>query len=288
MRGLGRGGPRARQSVPGRAGPGSGGRLVRSASRHTARPCAHGAAGHGAARAVSRAWARPSADRAGPAGGARARLRADRVAGAKPERARDPVVLAGGIPGGRAQARCGAPGRRFGGRSADGAAPAGEELMAERVLVKVPDIGDFHDVSVIEILVKPGQAIKAEQSLITLESDKASMEIPSPLSGIVRNVLVKLGDKVSQGSPILELEPAESAAAAASAAAPSSAKATEGMPAAATAARAGEASARAAAPTPQPAASAPGPAATRRRSVLPTWAAAWRWSSAIRRWAACA
>jgi len=133
--------------------------------------------------------------------------------------------------------------------------------MAERVLVKVPDIGDFHDVSVIEILVKPGQAIKAEQSLITLESDKASMEIPSPMSGIVRNVLVKLGDKVSQGSPILELEPAESAAAAASAAAPSSAKAAEGMPGAATAAAAGEALARAAAPTPQPAASAPAPAA---------------------------
>src|SRR6267378_4039578 len=115
------------------------------------------------------------------------------LAGAKPERARDPVVLAGGIPGGRAQARCGAPGRRFGGRSADGAAPAGEELMAERVLIKVPDIGDFHDVEVIEILVKPGQAVQAEQSLITLESDKASMEIPSPMSGIVRNVLVKLG-----------------------------------------------------------------------------------------------
>jgi hypothetical protein len=55
--------------------------------------------------------------------------------------------------------------------------------MAERVQIKVPDIGDFHDVQVIEILVKPGQAIKAEQSLITLESDKASMEIPSPSQG---------------------------------------------------------------------------------------------------------
>jgi dihydrolipoamide dehydrogenase len=80
--------------------------------------------------------------------------------------------------------------------------------MAERVQIKVPDIGDFHDVQVIELLVKPGQQIKAEQSLITLESDKASMEIPSPMAGVVRELLVKLGDKVSQGSPIVELEPA--------------------------------------------------------------------------------
>jgi len=85
--------------------------------------------------------------------------------------------------------------------------------MAERVLIKVPDIGDFHDVEVIEILVKPGQAVQAEQSLITLESDKASMEIPSPMAGVVRELRVKLGDKVSEGSPILELEPAEAAAA---------------------------------------------------------------------------
>jgi dihydrolipoyl dehydrogenase len=80
--------------------------------------------------------------------------------------------------------------------------------MAAPVLVKVPDIGDFHDVQVIEILVKPGQTIKPEQSLITLESDKASMEIPSPMAGIVRELKVKLGDKVSEGSPILEVEPA--------------------------------------------------------------------------------
>jgi dihydrolipoamide dehydrogenase len=86
--------------------------------------------------------------------------------------------------------------------------------MGERVQIKVPDIGDFHDVQVIEILVKPGQAIKAEQSLITLESDKASMEIPSPSAGVVRELLVRLGDKVSEGSPILELEPAFAAGAA--------------------------------------------------------------------------
>ena len=80
--------------------------------------------------------------------------------------------------------------------------------MAERVPIKVPDIGDFHDVEVIEILVKPGEAVKKEQSLITLESDKASMEIPSPMAGVVREMRVKLGDKVSEGSLILEMEPA--------------------------------------------------------------------------------
>jgi len=79
--------------------------------------------------------------------------------------------------------------------------------MSERAQIKVPDIGEFHDVEVIEILVKPGDAVRPEQSLITLESDKASMEIPSPMAGIVRELRVKLGDKVSQGSPILELEP---------------------------------------------------------------------------------
>ncbi len=87
--------------------------------------------------------------------------------------------------------------------------------MAERVQIKVPDIGEFHDVEVIEVLVKPGDAVRAEQSLITLESDKASMEIPSPMAGRVRELLVKLGDKVSQGSAILELDPDFAAASAA-------------------------------------------------------------------------
>ncbi|MGQ0546177.1 MAG: dihydrolipoyl dehydrogenase [Betaproteobacteria bacterium] len=72
--------------------------------------------------------------------------------------------------------------------------------------VKVPDIGDFKDVEVIEVLVKPGDAIAKEQSLITLESDKATMEIPSPGAGVVKELRVKTGDKVSQGSPILVLE----------------------------------------------------------------------------------
>jgi len=72
--------------------------------------------------------------------------------------------------------------------------------------VKVPDIGDFKEVEVIEVLVKPGDAITKEQSLVTLESDKATMEIPSPAAGKVTQIKVKVGDKVSKGSPILFLE----------------------------------------------------------------------------------
>jgi len=72
--------------------------------------------------------------------------------------------------------------------------------------VVVPDIGDFKDVAVIEVLVKPGDAVAKEQSLVTLESDKATMEIPSPSDGVVREIKIKMGDKVSKGSPILELE----------------------------------------------------------------------------------
>src|SRR6476661_6036373 len=74
------------------------------------------------------------------------------------------------------------------------------------VEVKVPDIGDFKDVAVIELLVKPGDTIKPEQSLITVESDKASMEIPSTSGGVVKELRVKLGDKVSEGSVLLTIE----------------------------------------------------------------------------------
>jgi len=87
------------------------------------------------------------------------------------------------------------------------------------VEVKVPDIGDFKDVAVIELLVQPGDRIKAEQSLVTVESDKASMEIPSSAAGVVRELKVKLGDKVNEGSVLLLLE-AEAAAVAGAAAAP--------------------------------------------------------------------
>ena len=91
--------------------------------------------------------------------------------------------------------------------------------------IRVPDIGDFKDVPVIEILVKPGDAVKKEDSLVTLESDKATMEVPSTHAGVVQEVRVKLGDKVSQGTVIavLDAEGAKAApapAAAASAAAP--------------------------------------------------------------------
>jgi pyruvate dehydrogenase E2 component (dihydrolipoamide acetyltransferase) len=72
--------------------------------------------------------------------------------------------------------------------------------------VKVPDIGDFKDVAVIELLVKPGDAVKPEQSLITVESDKASMEIPSPAAGVVRELKVKLGDKLNVGDLVALLE----------------------------------------------------------------------------------
>ncbi|MBS0437255.1 MAG: dihydrolipoyllysine-residue acetyltransferase [Proteobacteria bacterium] len=76
------------------------------------------------------------------------------------------------------------------------------------VEVKVPDIGDFKEVAVIELLVKPGDAVKAEQSLITVESDKASMEIPSSHAGVVKELKVALGDKVGEGSVVLLLETA--------------------------------------------------------------------------------
>ena len=84
------------------------------------------------------------------------------------------------------------------------------------VEVKVPDIGDFDEVAVIELLVKVGDTVKAEQSLITVESDKASMEIPSSTAGVVKELRVKLGDKVKQGSVVLMVEAAGDVAAPAS------------------------------------------------------------------------
>ncbi len=81
--------------------------------------------------------------------------------------------------------------------------------------IKVPDIGDFDEVTVIELMVKPGDTIKADQSLITVESDKASMEIPSSAAGVVNELRVKMGDKVKQGSVVLTLDAADAAQAAA-------------------------------------------------------------------------
>ena len=86
--------------------------------------------------------------------------------------------------------------------------------------IKVPDIGDFKDVAVIELLVKPGDAVKAEQSLITVESDKASMEIPSSAAGVVKELRLKIGDTVNEGSVVLTLETAGDAASAAGASPP--------------------------------------------------------------------
>jgi dihydrolipoamide dehydrogenase len=104
--------------------------------------------------------------------------------------------------------------------------------------VKVPDIGDFKDVAVIEVLVKPGDSVAAEQSLITVESDKASMEIPSSAAGVVKELKVKIGDKVNQGSVVLLLDsaaaaPAPAPAAAATQTAPAAVAAPTGAPAAA-------------------------------------------------------
>ncbi|HZZ25585.1 MAG TPA: dihydrolipoyllysine-residue acetyltransferase [Roseiarcus sp.] len=78
-----------------------------------------------------------------------------------------------------------------------------------KIDVKVPDIGDFNDVPVIEVLVKPGDVVKAEQSLITLESEKASMDVPSPVDGAVAEVLTKVGDKVSMGTLIARIDAAD-------------------------------------------------------------------------------
>ena len=120
------------------------------------------------------------------------------------------------------------------------------------VEVKVPDIGDFDEVAVIELLVKPGDTVAAEQSLITVESDKASMEIPSSTAGVVKELRVALGDKVKQGSVVLVVEAAgEAAAASAPAAAPAGSSAPAAAPASVPAAAAPAAAA--------PAASSKGP-----------------------------
>ncbi|KFC65615.1 dihydrolipoyllysine-residue acetyltransferase [Massilia sp. LC238] len=124
---------------------------------------------------------------------------------------------------------------------APAAAPAAAGGIVE---VTVPDIGDFKEVEVIELMVKPGDQIKVDQSLITVESDKASMEIPSSHAGTVKELKVKVGDKVAKGSLVLLVE------------------ATGGAPAAAPAAAApAPAAAPAAAAAPAPAAAAPAPAA---------------------------
>jgi len=126
--------------------------------------------------------------------------------------------------------------------------------------VQVPDIGDFKDVGIIEVLVKPGDTVQKEQSLITVESDKASMEIPSPAAGVVKEMRAKVGDKVNQGSVILTLDSAEAGAPAPAATAPAPAPAAP-APAAA-------------APGPAPAAKAPQPQSMPDSAPVPAPAAA--------------
>lgn len=97
--------------------------------------------------------------------------------------------------------------------------------MAEVKEITVPDIGDFDAVDVIEILVGPGDTVAAEDSLITLESDKATMEVPSPVSGTITEILISAGDQVSQGTPVAKIEVAESTSEAAPSEAPAAAAA---------------------------------------------------------------
>ena len=116
--------------------------------------------------------------------------------------------------------------------------------------VKVPDIGDFKDVPVIEVLVKPGESVEREAPLVTLESDKATMDVPAPATGVVKELRVKVGDKVSEGSLVLTLESSGGTAPAVKPAAEKFAPTPAPRPASATAPAAPP-------PTPRPASAAP-------------------------------
>ena len=185
---------------------------------------------------------------------------ADAAAGAEPSPANAEAPVAGSevVPGAsEASAAVRAADTAGAGQQAAASAPLGS------VEVLVPDIGDFKDVAVIELFVKPGDTVKVEQSLLTVESDKASMEIPSSHAGTVKEVKVNLGDKINQGDLIVVLE------AAAGAAAP--APATASAPAAAAPAQASASAPAAAQPAAAPAAPAAAhdPASTPASSKLP-------------------
>jgi pyruvate/2-oxoglutarate dehydrogenase complex dihydrolipoamide acyltransferase (E2) component len=81
--------------------------------------------------------------------------------------------------------------------------------MSQLIDIKVPDIGDFSEVPVIDVFVKPGDVIKVDDALVTLESDKATMDVPASAAGVVKEVLVKLGDKISEGTVVVRVEPSE-------------------------------------------------------------------------------
>lgn len=133
--------------------------------------------------------------------------------------------------------------------SAPAAAPVAATPSTGAIEVRVPDIGDFKDVAVIEVFVKPGDSVKVEQSLITVESDKASMEIPSSAAGVIKELKVKLGDKVNIGDLLAIVEGAMAAGAAPVA---SVAPAPAAVPAVATSAAVAPAAPVAAAPAHQP------------------------------------
>ena len=143
-------------------------------------------------------------------------------------------------------------------------APAAAPAASGPIEIKVPDIGDFKDVAVVELLVKVGDTVKAEQSLITVESDKASMEIPSSHAGVLKELKVKVGDTVNIGDLIAVLEGAASAAAPA----PAPAQAAAAAPASATASAAAPAAASPA-PAASPAAAAPHDPTTTPSGKLP-------------------
>jgi pyruvate dehydrogenase E2 component (dihydrolipoamide acetyltransferase) len=126
--------------------------------------------------------------------------------------------------------------------------------MANAIEVKVPDIGDFKNIPVIEILVKPGDTVRAEDPLVTLESDKATMEVPSPAAGTVKEIRIKVGDKVSEGALVLMLEAGTEAPAATAKAAPAPAAPVAPVAAAAPAAKPAPAPATKPAPAAAPAA----------------------------------
>ena len=164
----------------------------------------------------------------------------------------------------------------------EGAAPASGEPAAygssagvyETIEVKVPDIGDFKDVPVIEVHVAEGATVKAEDPLLTLESDKATMDVPSPAAGTVTGLKVKVGDRVGEGTLILHLQTG--------AAKPAAVARCRLHP------RPGPRPPARATSTPRCWSWAPAPAATPPRSAPRTWAARWSWSSAGRPWAASA
>ena len=108
--------------------------------------------------------------------------------------------------------------------------------MTRLIDVTVPDIGDYQDVPVIELLVQPGDRIAADDPILTLESDKATMDVPAPAAGIVRELLAKVGDRVSQGSLVLKIEATEGGGATAAPAAPQAPAAAPPAPAATAAA----------------------------------------------------